>query len=58
MNSTGWVYIYELSSLDDDGAFFQQSFALSSPVGNNSNFGTGVAIHADSIIVGADGYRK
>ena len=51
----GWASIFQLSS---DGEHWELEQEIASPVGNNSYFGAGVGIYEDSIIVGADGYRK
>lgn len=41
-----------------DGSGYLLDEVLESPVGNNSYFGSGVGIHDNKVIVGADGYRK
>lgn len=51
----GWASVFQLSS---DGEHWELEQEIASPVGNNSYFGAGVGIYEDSIIVGADGYRK
>ena len=55
MNNSGWAYVYRLSP---DGTRFLLDQEIVSPVGNNSYFGSGVGIHDDAVVVGADGYRK
>jgi hypothetical protein len=39
-------------------ALFKKEAELESPVGNNSFFGSSVAIHDNAIAIGAEGFRK
>jgi len=50
----GHVYVYTIRW----PSLFQKEAELESPVGNNSFFGTSVAIHDNAIAVGAEGFRK
>ena len=50
----GHVYVYSLRW----PALFKKEVELESPVGNNSYFGSSVAIHGNAIAIGAEGFRK
>jgi hypothetical protein len=54
-NNSGWFYTYVYDEISNRFLFEGE---VTSPVGNNSYFGSSVSIIGDSIGVGASGYRK
>ncbi len=44
--------------MNENGTAYELDAEIDSPVGNNSYFGVSVGIYENSVIVGADGFRK
>ena len=55
IQNSGWAYVYYLN---ENKTEYVLDAEIDSPVGNNSYFGVSVGIYENSVIVGADGFRK